>query len=103
MNARIWGIIGGIALVLALLSPLVLGSAQKVERIFETAEALYARSDYEGAVEKYKAALKESNVESQCCHSIKLSQRTASRGRITPTTRNSGIVRISLYPHNTAV
>ena len=60
MNARIWGIIGGVALVLALLSPLVLGSAQKVERLFETAEALYERSDYEGAIVKYKEALKES-------------------------------------------
>ena len=60
MNARIWGIIGGVALVLALLSPLVLGSAQKVERLFEAAEVLYERSDYEGAIVKYKEALKES-------------------------------------------
>ncbi len=60
MNARIWGIIGGVALVLALLSPLVLGSAQKVERLFEAAEALYERSDYDGAIAKYKEALKES-------------------------------------------
>ena len=60
MNARIWGIIGGVALVLALLSPLVLGSAQKVERLFEAAEVLYERSNYEGAIENYKAALKES-------------------------------------------
>ena len=60
MNARIWGIIGGVALVLALLSPLVLGSSQKVERLFEAAEVLYERSDYEGATEKYKEALKES-------------------------------------------
>ena len=60
MNARIWGIIGGVALVLALLSPLVLGSAQKVERLFEAAEALSERSDYEGAIVKYKEALKES-------------------------------------------
>ena len=60
MNARIWGIIGGVALVLALLSPLVLGSAQKVESLFEAAEALYERSDYESAIGKYKEALKES-------------------------------------------
>ena len=60
MNARIWGIIGGVALVLALLSPLVLGSAQKVERLFEAAEVLYERSNYEGAIVKYKEALKES-------------------------------------------
>ena len=61
MNARIWGIIGGVALVLALLSPLVLGSAQKIDRLFEDAKALHKRSDYEGAIEKYKEALKESN------------------------------------------
>lgn len=60
MNARIWGIIGGVALVLAFLSPLVLGSGQKVERLFEDAEILQERSDYEGAIGKYKAALKES-------------------------------------------
>ncbi len=60
MNAKIWGIIGGVALVLALLSPLVLGSAQKVERLFEAAEALSERLDYEGAIVKYKEALKES-------------------------------------------
>ncbi len=60
MNARVWGIIGGIALVLALLSPLVLGSAQKVERLFDAAEVLYERSDYEGAIGKYKESLKES-------------------------------------------
>ena len=60
MNAKIWGIIGGVALVLALLSPLVLGSAQKVEKLFEAAEALYERLDYEAAIAKYKEALKES-------------------------------------------
>ena len=60
MNAKIWGIIGGVALVLALLSPLVLGSAQKVERLFEAAEALSERLDYEGAIVKYKEALKKS-------------------------------------------
>ena len=61
MNERIWGIIGGVALLLALLSPLVLGNSKKVERLFKDAEALYERSDYENAIEKYKAALKESN------------------------------------------
>ena len=60
MNARIWGIIGGVALVLALLSPLVLGSSKKVEQLFEAAEALSERSDYENAIAKYKEALKES-------------------------------------------
>lgn len=61
MNERIWGIIGGVALLLALLSPLVLGNSKKVERLFEDAEALYERSNYEGAIKKYKEALKESN------------------------------------------
>lgn len=61
MNERIWGIIGGVALLLAFLSPLVLGNSKKVERFFEEAEALYERSSYENAIEKYKDALKESN------------------------------------------
>ena len=61
MNERIWGIIGGVALLLALLSPLVLGNSKKVERLFEEAEVLYERSDYENAIKKYEAALKESN------------------------------------------
>ena len=61
MDERIWGIIGGVALLLALLSPLVLGNSKKVERLFEDAEGLYERSNYEGAIEKYKEALNESN------------------------------------------
>ena len=60
MNGRIWGIIGGLALVLALLSPYVLGSTKKVERLFEEAETLYEQNDYEGAITKYSEALKES-------------------------------------------
>ena len=61
MNEKIWGIIGGVALLLALLSPLVLGNSKKIERLYEDAEALYERSDYKGAIEKYEAALKELN------------------------------------------
>ena len=61
MNEKIWGIIGGVALLLALLSPLVLGSAKKVEKLFSAAEELYERKDYTGAIEKYNEALKESN------------------------------------------
>ena len=61
MNERIWGIVGGIALLLALLSPLVLGSSKKVERLFGEAEALYERLDYDGAIQKYEAALQASN------------------------------------------
>lgn len=60
MNSRIWGIIGGVALVLALLSPLVLGNANKVKALFEEAEMLYEREDYEAAIPKYSEALQES-------------------------------------------
>ena len=60
MNSRIWGIIGGVALVLALLSPLVLGNANKVKVLFEEAEVLYERQDYEAAIPKYSEALQES-------------------------------------------
>ena len=59
MDTRILGAIGGVALVLALLSPLVLGNSQKVAERFEAAETLYERSDYTAAIAKYKAALKE--------------------------------------------
>ena len=60
MDKRIWGIIGGLALVLALLSPYVLGSTKKVARLFEAAETLYEQNDYAGAIAKYSEALKES-------------------------------------------
>ena len=60
MNTKIWGIIGGVALVLALLSPLVLGNSKKIEQLFEAAEELYERADYKGAITKYSEALKES-------------------------------------------
>ena len=60
MNARIWGIVGGVALVLALLSPFVLSNTKKVERIFEDAEELYEQGQYEDAIAKYNKVLKES-------------------------------------------
>ena len=60
MNPRVWGIIGGVALVLALLSPLVLGSSKKVERLFEEAEKLQHRANYEEAIVKYRDALSAS-------------------------------------------
>ena len=59
MDKKIWGIIGGIALVLALLSPLVLSSTKKVERMFEAAEELYDHGQYEEAITKYNKVLKE--------------------------------------------
>ena len=60
MNSKMWGIIGGVALVLALLSPLVLGNVKKVQRLFDAGEVLYEHSDYKGAIAKYSEALKES-------------------------------------------
>ena len=60
MDKKIWGVIGGIALVLALLSPFVLGSSKKVERIFEDAKTSYKEERYEDALEKYNKALEES-------------------------------------------
>ncbi len=60
MDRKIWGIIGGLALVVALLSPFVLGSSKKVERIFEDAEMAYEDGRYEEALERYNKALKES-------------------------------------------
>lgn len=60
MDERIWGIIGGLALLLVLLSPYVLGGTKKVERLFEDAETLYEQSDYDRAIAKYREALKES-------------------------------------------
>ena len=60
MNPRILGIIGGLALVVALLSPFILGNSKKIEKLFEAAETLYEQNDYEGAIVKYKEALKES-------------------------------------------
>lgn len=59
MDTKIWGIIGGFALLLALLSPFVLSSTKKVERIFEDAEELYEQGQYEDAIGKYNKVLKE--------------------------------------------
>ena len=60
MDTKIWGIIGGFALLLALLSPFVLSSTKKVERIFEDAETSYKEKRYEDALERYNKALEES-------------------------------------------
>ena len=48
MNPRILGIIGGLALVVALLSPFMMGSSKKVEQLYNDAEDLYGQADYEG-------------------------------------------------------
>ncbi len=60
MNPRILGIIGGLALIVALLSPFMMGSSKKVEQLFQSAEDLYGQADYEGAIGKYTEALEES-------------------------------------------
>ena len=60
MNPRILGIIGGLALVIALLSPFMMGSSKKVEQLYQDAEDLRGQADYEGAIDKYAEALEES-------------------------------------------
>lgn len=60
MNPRILGIIGGLALIIALLSPFMMGSSKKVEQLYNDAEDLFGQADYEGAIAKYNEALEES-------------------------------------------
>ena len=60
MDTKIWGIIGGFALLLALLSPFVLSSTKKIERIFEDAETAYEERRYKDALERYNKSLEES-------------------------------------------
>ncbi len=60
MNPRILGVIGGLALVVAILSPFLMGSSKKVEELYKDAESLYQQADYEGAINKYTEALEES-------------------------------------------
>ena len=60
MNPRILGIIGALALLIALVSPFMMGSSKKVEQLFQSAEDLYGQADYEGAIDKYTEALEES-------------------------------------------
>jgi tetratricopeptide (TPR) repeat protein len=60
MEDRTLGIIGGIALFLALLSPLVMESRTKIEKLYTEAEALHNRNNFKDAIEKYTAAYNES-------------------------------------------
>ena len=60
MNPRILGIIGGLALVVAILSPFMMGSSKKVEELYYSAKELSDQGDYEGAIAKYEEALEES-------------------------------------------
>ncbi|MCE2400396.1 tetratricopeptide repeat protein [Candidatus Poribacteria bacterium] len=59
MNPRILGIIGGLALIVALLSPFMMGSSKKVEQLYYSAKGLSDQGDYEGAIAKYEEALEE--------------------------------------------
>ena len=58
MDPKLLGVLGGLALAVVLFWPG--GSSMKVERLYNEAEQLYSQNDYEGAIEKYEAALEES-------------------------------------------
>ena len=60
MEERSIAIIGGIVIFLALLSPFVIESRRKIVKLYSEAEGLYDVGDYTNAIEKYKAAEKES-------------------------------------------
>ncbi len=60
MNDRILAIIGGIALVIALLSPFIRSDSRKVKGLFEKADKLFVQEDYAQAIAKYKEAIDES-------------------------------------------
>ena len=55
-----WGIIGGVVLVIALLSPLFLGSSKNVQQLYNEGNALYTQRKYSDAIELYEKAIKES-------------------------------------------
>ena len=60
MNPRILAVIGGLALIVALISPFMMGSSKKVEELYYAAKELSDQADYEGAIAKYTEALEES-------------------------------------------
>ena len=60
MEDRSITIIAGIALFLALLSPLVIENRGKIDKLYTEAETLYSSRNYRDAIEKYNAAKKES-------------------------------------------
>ena len=59
MNYRILGIIGGIALVVALLFPLIGRDHQKIKGLFEAADKVFVQGDYLNAIDKYKETITE--------------------------------------------
>lgn len=60
MDTKTVGIIAGIALVLALLSPLVLGSSKTVQTLYDDAENHFEKYQYEKAITLYNKAIKAS-------------------------------------------
>ena len=63
ITSRISGIIGGIVLLIGFLAPFTMGSSEKVQQLFQSAENLYVQADYEGAIATYTEALEESMKE----------------------------------------
>ena len=57
MKDRILGIMGGIVLIIALLSPLMRSKSHKVEKIFGAAEKLFDQGNYIGAIDKYNEVI----------------------------------------------
>ena len=60
MDNRTLGIIGGVALFLALISPFFMENSNKVKELYKRGEKLRQDNEYMNAVDKYSAALKES-------------------------------------------
>lgn len=60
MDTKTLGIIGGAALIIALLSPLVLGSSRSVKDHYEAANRLFENRKYEAAIDNYNKAIKAS-------------------------------------------
>ncbi len=55
-----WGIIGGVVLVIALLSPFFMGSSKKVQQLYDEGNALFTQRKYLDAIDRYNTAIKES-------------------------------------------
>lgn len=55
-----WGIIGGVVLVIVLLSPLFLGSSKNVQQLYNEGNSLFTQRKYSDAIELYEKAIKAS-------------------------------------------
>ena len=60
MDTKTFGIIGGVALIIALLSPLLLVRPIDVQKHYDKAEKLFESYKYEEAIKKYEKAIKVS-------------------------------------------